>query len=156
MRRVFGFVAFAFLLGGAIWLGLTATEGTEHGESFERFGLPDDVPIPFHRFHELAGVGGGRSAISFRPLERRDLTHEASELLEYFRKAMRSNGWESLDEKVAPDGAWTAGWTKDQRVVRLTFGPELLGGEVSLIVEQCPPDRRGPCNPSALHPLVDS
>ena len=150
MRRAIGFLVFAVLLGGAIWLGLASQP--DELAPLEKVGLAPDIPIPFARFNEFAGVH--TSTFSFRPLAN-DLSREGKELFAHFRKAMPREEWNLVVVDRASDGAWAQVWSKEGRLVQLTYGPELRGSEVELIVEQCPPDPPGMCDVAVLHPFEE-
>ena len=114
-----------------------------------------DIPRPPRElgvFH----LGGNGTTWFASPDPKNVSKRFARELFISYRSAMGSQGWRLADQEIAKDGAWTAAWTKRDRIARLTFGPELRGDRVSLIVEMCPPLRVGYCNPGTLHPMSES
>lgn len=122
-------------------------------ESRDISGLASDVPIPPEEFGLHGGRGGAPPVVYFRP-DPEDVSRQlAQDLLNFYESALADTGWMRTDREVAVDGAWTAAWAKGDRLLRLTFGPEVMGGIVHLVLEQCPPLTQGSCSEGRLFPL---
>jgi hypothetical protein len=121
----------------------------------ERLLLADDIPLPpDESFRIGAGIEG--SVLDFGPMRRYEWASFGPDVLTYYQGALEGEGWELLDKEVADDGAWTAGWSKDERMLRLTFGPRVLSSNPTLRLERCPPLTPGNCGPGTLNPMPTS